>query len=197
MKQLIGFLLFAFACEPNVSERGDAGGDAVGGESAGGEAPGGSAADGGTNQGGFAGGAGAANVGGGGAAGGEGGATPEPAACVLHEQIALSQPALAAGADGWQPGETATFSLVMTSPVDNFEYPGFRVEASTSLVTPNPATNTLFGISANLPTPLEVQLLADASLEPGTEITLTATVVALDGSCGANAPTISFEAVLQ
>jgi hypothetical protein len=196
MKQLIGFLLFAFACEPNVSERGDAGGDAVGGESAGGETPGGSSADGGSNQGGFAGGAGATNVGGSGA-GGEGGATPEPAACVLHEQIALSKPTLSAGADGWQPGETATFSLVMTSPVDNFEYPGIRVEASTSLVTPNPALNTLFGISANTATPLEVQLLADASLAPGTEIALTATVVALDGSCGANAPTLSFEAVLQ
>ena len=196
MKQLIGFLLFAFACEPNASERGDAGGDAVGGESAGGETPGGSAGDGGSNQGGFAGGAGSTNVGGGGA-GGEGGATPEPTACVLHEQIALSQPTLVAGADGWQPGETATFSLVMTSPVDNFEYPGIRVEASTRLVTPNPATNTLFGVVANAPTPLEVQLLADASLAPGTEITLTATVVALDGSCGANAPTISFEAVLQ
>ncbi len=181
-------------CESEINAAGGSGGE----DSDGGEGGLGLGGDGGIgNQGGDGGVGNQDGDGGVGNQGGAGGGDPLPQGCELHNDIVLSDVVLIAEDNGWQPGETATFFVTMTTPVDDFDYPGISVSASSALVTPNPATNTLFGIFAAEHATIEVGLTADASLPPGTVITLTATVVAIDGSCGPDAPTITFDVTLE
>ncbi len=200
MKTLACLVLSMFVvvgCESEVADTGGSGG--AGGEDTGGGGQGGLGGEGGVGnqggEGGLGGEGGGGNQGGEGGVGGEGGGTQT--GCELHNQITLSAPLLEAGDNGWQPGEAATFSVMMATPIDNFDYPGIEVTASSPLITPNPATNTLFGIFATEPATVQVGLTADASLTAGMVVTLTATVVSLDGPCGPDAPTLTFDVTLQ
>lgn len=131
-------------------------------------------------------GGGAQGAGGGGGAeeagvGGAGGGAPVSEVCALTRSIALSDVVLEDGP--WAPGEAATVSATLTSPVDHFAYPGLRVTVETPGVTPPTQENVLFGLLAGEPTVLPLFLEAEPSVPPGTVVTLHLEVFSLNEPC--------------
>jgi hypothetical protein len=117
-----------------------------------------------------------------GAGGGSGGSSE---VCRAMELVTLSDPSIEdAAMDGvWSPGEMITLAATLESPIENTFYPGLRVTHATAGVTPNPADNSLFGLIANMPNPVPVQLTADAQLAPGTVVTFDLRVFSIMEEC--------------
>jgi hypothetical protein len=187
---VVGSLLVA--CGGSVEP---AGGNGAGGDGEGGEAPVGGEASGGAGTGGLGeGGAGegeggandgGANVGGANVGGaGEGGGPSD--VCALMDLVTISDPQLfdAGGDLVWSPGETATFTVLLTNEADedNFNYPG--VQVASPLFGIEGGNNTLFGIFAGEATEVTVSVSASDAFQSGSEVELVFHVTTLSEGCG-------------
>ena len=101
--------------------------------------------------------------------------------------LRLSNLVVDAGADGWNPGETASVSVTITngSASDFLTYPGVRFSADRPQVVSTYPSNYFYALFAGQSGDLAVNFLAtaDAALGP---VTLTAEVHAL--SCDSGGP---------
>jgi hypothetical protein len=102
--------------------------------------------------------------------------------CALHEQLELSALAFfdASGDGVWSSGEAAEVRLTMSTPVDNFDYPGVVFESSDPSFVPQPMQ--LFGVAAATPAEL-IFTVPPTTLPEGTTVVFTATVLPLAGPC--------------
>lgn len=196
---ILTFTLALAACGGGVDDSDGEPSGSTGGQ--GGDAPGGAGASGGAGlQGGGASGGAGANGGAGaeGGSGGTGGDRPVTEVCAAMQLVTVSDPELTdENGDGeWSAGEAGTLTVTLSSPSDNFFYPGISVSHATADVTPNPAENWLFGLSANEPSALQVGFEAGAALPAGTVVELEAQVVSINEPC-AGLDSLTFSVTIE
>lgn len=121
---------------------------------------------------------------GGGEGGRDAGAGGAPPSTVCERTAVVEIVDVVVDADPWRPGETATVTATVVSPVDHFEYPGVRVRSNHPYVTAaGSEANHLFGLLAGEPAAIGIAFTAADLVDAGTRVTFDVEVVTLVEEC--------------